>query len=122
MTHRRIHKLIWWLLPILALRGMVPVGFMVNLSGGELAMAVCHGIHKPADAATQSESSDKSQQSGTSVCPFTAAGSSATFLGVSIPSIDFAAADDVSADETVGHYLPFGPSRVQQSRAPPALV
>jgi hypothetical protein len=131
MTHRRIHKLIWWLLPLFALRGLVPVGFMVNVSSGELSMAVCP-MHQNVEAAQspvdrsivdlvggQTDSSQKNKNDSKSECPFAAALSSATFVGVSTPAQVPAAVGGFSRNETAVIHVPFGPSRAQQSRAPP---
>jgi hypothetical protein len=136
MTHRRIHKLIWWLLPLFALRGLVPVGFMVNVSGGELSMAVCP-MHQNVETgqsrvdqtrgdrslvdlvAGQSDSSQKNKNDSKSECPFAAALSSATFVGVSTPAQVPVAVGGFSRNETAAIHVPFGPSRAQQSRAPP---
>jgi hypothetical protein len=122
MTHRRIHKLIWLLLPLFALRGVVPVGFMVNVSGGELSMAVCP-MHQTvelgqSDLAAKDGKSSPSE-STKSQCPFAAALSSATFVGVSTTAQVSAAVGGFSLDETAVTHAAFGPSRAQQSRAPP---
>jgi hypothetical protein len=140
MTHRRIHKLIWWLLPLFALRGLVPVGFMVNASDGELSMAVCP-MHQTIEAGQSrvdrslvdpvtgqssyssdysSEQSDSQHKNDSkSECPFAAALSSATFVGISTPAQVPAAVGGFSLHETAVSHVPFGPSRAQQSRAPP---
>jgi hypothetical protein len=135
MTHRRIHKLIWWLLPLFALRGLVPVGFMVNVSDGDLSMAVCP-MHQSAvvgrstvdrslldlvTGQTDSSQADSSQNKNDSKseCPFAAALSSATFVGVSTPAQIPASAGGFNRSETTVAHVPFGPSRAQQSRAPP---
>lgn len=128
MTRRRIHTLIWLLLPLFALRGLVPVGFMVNVSGGELSMAVCP-MHQtvglgqsdagPEHDSKSSQSESTQSESTQSLCPFAAALSSATFVGISTHTLAFAAASGFSAVATTVAYTPFGPSRAQQSRAPP---
>jgi len=125
MTHRRIHRLIWWLLPIFALRGMVPVGFMVNVSGGELSMTVCP-MHQAAGAAhaksAQSDTGRHDKKNSNTVCPFAAALTSATFVGMAAPTFAFVATDAVATTETAQSHVPFGPFRAQQSRAPPAFA
>ena len=131
MKHRRIHKLTWWLLPLFALRGLVPVGFMVNVSSGELSMAVCP-MHQSVGTgqsaadrslvdlvAGQSDWAQKNKNDSKSECPFAAALSSATFVGVSTPAQVPAAVGGFSRNETAVTHVPFGPYRAQQSRAPP---
>jgi hypothetical protein len=130
MKTRRLQKLIWWLLPLFALRGLVPVGFMVNVADGELSMAVCP-MHQNLDASQsrvdrtlfdarlgQSDSSQH-QNDSQSECPFAAALSSATFIGLTTPALAFASESRVSLNEASISHVPFGPSRAQQSRAPP---
>jgi hypothetical protein len=130
MTHRRIHKLIWWLLPLFALRGLVPVGFMANVSDGDLSMAVCP-MHQSVGVAQSTvdrslvdlvagqTDSSQNKNGSKSECPFAAALSSATFVGVSTPAQVPALAVGFNRTETTVAHVPFGPSRAQQSRAPP---
>src|SRR5690349_9610019 len=128
MTKRRIHKLIWWFLPLFALRGLVPVGFMVNASGGELSMAVCP-MHQTIDAgkklfdssAGQSDSipHQNESKSAKSQCPFAAALTSATFVGIYEPAVPAVAATGFLREDAAVVHVPFGPSRARQSRAPP---
>jgi hypothetical protein len=68
MSMRRQYKLIWWLLPLLALRGLVPVGFMLDMSHGDVAMVVCPG-HLPGT----SESGADHGQPSPKLCPFAVA-------------------------------------------------
>jgi hypothetical protein len=130
MTHRRIHKLIWWLLPLFALRGLVHVGFMVNVSDGDLSMAVCP-MHQSVGVAQSTvdrslvdlvagqSDSPQNKNDSKSECPFAAALSSATFVGVSAPVQLHAAIVGFNRNESTVAHVPFGPSRAQQSRAPP---
>lgn len=113
----RVHKqVIWWLLPLFALRGLVPAGFMLDTSQGELSIIVCPGH------ATQSQSGNHDAPSGkqdATVCPFAAA----TSAGPLANAVPFGAAD-VQPDQfnlvdLADSELPFGPARAQQSRAPP---
>jgi hypothetical protein len=126
MTKRRIHTLIWLLLPLFALRGLVPMGFMVNVSGGEVSMAVCP-MHQTVDAGqtllgTSGQNDAPQKSESKSQCPFAAALSAATFVGIYLPAAPAVAATGFLREAVAVVYLPFGPSRAQQSRAPPALA
>lgn len=139
MSIRRKHFTLWLLLALVALRGLVPVGYMVDATPNGLAIVVCgSGIYAAAaqmPAAMPAgehhhhhhhSAGDASEQSSTgasdhSICPFSmaATGSSA----VSFPEL-------IAFEQTVigrvesralVEYVSFGPSRAQQSRAPPAL-
>jgi len=121
MTRRRIHTLIWCLLPLFALRGMVPAGFMVNLSGGDLSMTVCP-MHQSADAGRADgghTDAGQHKKTASSVCPFAAALTSATFIGIAVPAFAFVVTESIDVGDVASRYIPFGPSRAQQSRAPP---
>jgi hypothetical protein len=120
MTPFRRHLLLYWLLPVLLVRALIPVGFMLEWRDGHASVVVCTGI-------VQSEhqhehAGQPSAQSSLTVCPF------AESLGT--PSLAFALPQWVAPPQP-GVFaelapslveLPFGPIRTQQSRAPPALA
>jgi hypothetical protein len=43
MSRRALRQWTYWLLPLLVARLLVPVGFMVTLSGGQFAIVLCSG-------------------------------------------------------------------------------
>jgi hypothetical protein len=144
MTAKRKFTLIWLLIPLLFVRGLVPAGFMIDTSGGSLSIVMCGGngplafspVGEPIGHAVHHEQMDHSQHQGhqghggehqgsghqnheNSICPFAIAGSAAVVASIPSLSVDFEPARGVaSADVLVFHGLS-GPSRAQQSRAPP---
>ena len=127
MKIRRLNKLIWWLLPLLALRGLVPAGFMLDTSHGQLAIVVCPG-HIP--AATPVDHADHAghfgkeapddEQSRSTLCPFALSAGPAPLTSLAA----VVAGAPVDVFESVDHQgpeLPFGPARTHHSRAPPSL-
>jgi len=123
MTHRRAHTLICWLLPLLALRGLVPVGFMIDVSQGDVAMVVCPGHHIVANEGSgtsgHGEHGTPAKQLSTAPCPFVVAAGGAPLATVLPIPMELAQIVAVVTDDFVGPELPFGPTRTQQSRAPP---
>jgi hypothetical protein len=131
MTSQRKYTLIWLLLPLLALRGLVPAGFMIDTSGGRLSMMLCSGsvsttmvtgehaqhLHH-AGQGSSGEHGQHGEHGGNSVCPFAAAGMGAPAPHLLTITLDAQVTDEISVD-LVAFHSPFGPSRVQQSRAPP---
>jgi len=115
MNRRRVSKVVWWLLPLFALRGLVPAGFMLSTVDGELSMIVCHGAAKHGSADGQS------RHDARSICAYAVAPGAAPMA--SLLPVHFAA--DVEGTHEQVEYatadIPFGPARAQQSRAPPVL-
>jgi len=160
MTASRKYKLIWMLLPLLALRGLVPAGFMVDTSGGTLSIVMCggtgplaaglsrasgHSVHQvdhgqidhsqmdhgqmdpvQQHVAVQTEGhashhgSDHDKHKN-SICPFAIAGSAATLANIPSLPADIEPVRIVAATYIVALHGLFGPSRAQQSRAPPLI-
>jgi hypothetical protein len=134
---KRTHSLIWLLLPLLLLRGMVPAGFMVDVSQGKVAIVVCPGhilTQSPvsgADSANLSATDfgavdhehhgpmERREQSSSQLCPFAATAAAApppSFtpqLAAVVPAI--AVTFEISSEPATLA----GPARSQQSRAPP---
>ena len=123
-----------WMLPFFALRGMVPAGYMLDVSGGKLAMALCSGIvHSPpsmgdtqrAQYQHHGQSNDshhgghEHQKHGDSMCPFAVAAAAVTASNVAPPPVGIDPAEFVDVAETSILIGLSGPLRAQQSRAPP---
>ena len=124
MTSRRTKTWLFWLLPFFVLRSLVPVGFMLDTSGGGLSIVVCHG-HVPAGqmgvpSAQAGANSDTGEQekSGFTPCLFSVSAGAA--LAGAIATLPFTdAIESFAAVEAFTRSGSFGPARAQQSRAPP---
>ena len=127
MSPRHIRKSIWLLVPLLALRGLVPAGYMVDATSNGLAIVVCESGIYSAAAQLGSEhhhhhGHDKDASPGQhdhSICPFAIAATGVS-TSCSTATIAVAAVEigRISSEFAVVDSL-FGPSRAQQSRAPP---
>lgn len=120
MTKRRPHRFALWLLPLLLLKGLVPVGFMLDVSSDNVAMIVCPGHHSVPSGGEQHKPTPSSE-SGL-VCPFAAASGAATLNSVASLSLEPLVVSANVPTDSPSFDLPFGPRRVQQSRAPPTLL
>ncbi|HYM33857.1 MAG TPA: DUF2946 family protein [Steroidobacteraceae bacterium] len=127
MTPVRKHRILWLLLPLLALRGLVPAGYMIDATEHGLSIVVCEsGIYGDllASDATKHHhghhtSDSHRSQHDHSICPFAIAAT-----GAPAPSaVTLATVVDVAIDRVRDTHVVianrFGPSRAQQSRAPP---
>jgi hypothetical protein len=144
--NRQFRRWVWWLLPLLAARAILPVGFMLTLQAGDLRLVFCpdqsaaivqaleaapasdgahHSAHgfdhlDHAAAPTSSHAGHHGEdQARSPLCPYAVA---ATFLVADLTPEDPVVA---SVDEPV-HYrsIPFvrtGPARADRIRGPPVL-
>jgi hypothetical protein len=148
MTASRKYTLIWLLLPLLALRGLVPAGFMVDTSGGAFSIVMCGGDgplaiaapnehsghatdhdqtahdhmdhgHMDHDQMAHANHHDGHEKHKNSICPFAMAGSAATVANISSVPVDIEPGPFFAATDIVAFHGLSGPSRAQQSRAPP---
>jgi hypothetical protein len=142
MTTRRTSRLIWLLVSLFALRGLIPAGYMLDTTGGSLSIVMCggngplkpsapdphlghaghehhhaHGAGGDAGAAVGGGHEEHDKHSG-SMCPFALAGSAPT-PSMASPPIALAQTQSVDVVKVVSFHGLFGPSRAQQSRAPP---
>jgi hypothetical protein len=121
MTRRRLHFVIALLLPLMALRAMLPAGYMLDARHGELRMVMCSaGLYLPASG-DDHPSGGHPLQSSAGDCVFAHA-------AVSAPSIQFIVAVIEPPRNVRFVSLPVdslppatGPPRVAAARAPPAL-
>jgi len=129
VTARRVHSWVWWLLPLLVARALVPVGFMAKANErGELQIVMCQagapGLLKAAlqsaadqhDPAGQSDNSPHWQHD--SSCPFAHAAAAPVAHSGSVQQIAFIASSEVSATGESLH-LAAGPPRRLTNRGPP---
>jgi hypothetical protein len=126
MTSRRTHKIIWWLLPLLALRSLVPAGLMIDTSQGGVSMVVCTGVHKStpmeergAPATTTHDHLGQHGHDSNAICPFAVAATGAPTPAVLPMVLGAVSVIDAISSDVVAFHSTFGPLRVQQSRAPP---
>jgi hypothetical protein len=133
MNRRRVHRWVLWLLPLLLLRAVVPVGFMVSADASGLQLVICSGTTQLANAAenhaahhhhhadgANAESAAASSDERSALCPFALAASSSTH------EIAFAA----TSPQPVAHEQPTesllagasGPIRADCIRGPPILA
>jgi hypothetical protein len=115
-SRRRL--LTFLLLPVLALRVLLPAGFMPVAEGGEVRIGICpEGMHMPGHTSGDNDGQPEERRMGN--CPFANAGSSAPppqFLAthaMRVPAFRFdppAAGDQPPAS---------GPPRNAAARAPP---
>jgi len=115
---------LWLLLPLIVLRGLLPAGSMLGVTASGLSIVVCEDGHvKDASiVAHAGHQHDKSAKGDHSICPFalSAAGG---------PTPDLPDLGDLDATSVGSAYEDCkiiaglsGPSRAQQSRAPPSLA
>lgn len=118
MSASRRRLLTFLLLPVLALRVLLPAGFMPVVEGGEVRIGLCpEGMHMPGHAHDGDDGQPEERRMGK--CPFANAGSTAPppqFLpsrAMLVPAFRFhppAAAEQPPAA---------GPPREAAARAPP---
>jgi hypothetical protein len=75
MNQRQAKFWVWWLLPLLAARALMPVGFMPQLLHGDFKLALCSGgFAKVTDTnpgvLDQNVPSHGDGESHASICPF----------------------------------------------------
>jgi len=123
MTKRRAQAFVFWLLPILVLRALMPIGSMLDFSSGTPTVVMCSTDYTK--AASQSGEASTTHQQATehgdqhSVCPFAAA------LAAAPPVESTFNADSLFSAVTLqffvtDHHAVSGPSRINLTRGPPS--
>jgi hypothetical protein len=136
MSRRRIRSWALWLLPLLAVRAFLPVGFMLSFQAGSLELAFCPS-QSPGLVATLGEQAaaahgtlahhvDHATHHGThgsNVEPPCAFGMAALAIAVDVPYLANAAArvDDFSVDVPYPFHVGIGPARADRIRGPPLV-
>ena len=116
---------VWWLLPFLAARALVPVGFMAQPDArGDLRIVICT-VGAPqlldADQSTTARHDNSSHWQHDQSCPFGhAATAPIVHLSGGIQIIFVAAPETPEADDPP--YLAAGPPRILTNRGPPTHV
>lgn len=124
MNRRVPTKILWWLMPLFALRALVPVGFMLDVSQGDVALVVCPGHSSveqdTSDAGAVGSEDQRHTQSTFKLCPFAVAG------GVAPPAVvaGVVSLDSVSLERISAPSVPEAADRASHAhliRGPPAL-
>jgi hypothetical protein len=118
MTRRRLY-LILTLLPLLTLRAMLPVGYMVSADGDGPRIVMCSGVLAAADTASDDSRHDQLPAAGED-CPFALAAMHAPpphdvvrVFAPTLQTIFLTQSPDELPPST-------GPPRLSGARAPPA--
>ncbi len=119
MTFRRAQSWVWWLLPFLVARALMPVGFMAQAHDGQLRIVFCSAaaaqVMDADDAAGDHEDATQSDVS----CPFAQVAAAPLLDLSSIEAIAFIATTEILSPAESPYYAA-GPPRFIATRGPPA--
>ncbi|MGE0116054.1 MAG: hypothetical protein AB7T07_14375 [Steroidobacteraceae bacterium] len=120
MSSRRIQTWVWWLLPLLVARALMPVGFMAQARDGKFQIVFCMaGVSLPQAAAHDDAGSDRASQSDLS-CPFAHAAAAPLLDTSSSVVIAFFPSAEIYPPADLPNHAS-GPPRFDLARGPPAL-
>ncbi len=120
MTFRRAQSWVWWLLPFLMARALMPVGFMAQAHEGKLQIVFCSAGVAQSDASHDAAGKDHSGPQNDFSCPF-AHVTAAPLLDVgSSEAISFFPTAEILPPAESPYYAS-GPPRFIATRGPPAL-
>jgi len=125
MNRRRAQGWVFWLLPLLAARLLLPVGVMPAAGSQGPALMLCSGgflATALADSASRRDATQRGSSDAGGSCPFAAAGLLAPPLAATLPALALATAVAAPPALSAQRGAQFGPLRSQLSRAPPALI
>jgi len=124
MTTNRAQAFVFWLLPILVLRALMPVGLMLDTSRNGVAIVMCSGdtyqgvTHTSNDNFGTSRPQTSQHDDQHSVCPFSVALAAApTVQSTFIVDSTFASATPDA--RVTSPQSTYGPSRINLTRGPP---
>ncbi len=118
----RLQTWVWWLLPLLVARAIMPVGFMAQVHDGQLQIVFCSaGITQPAmsddgDAGHDGDQHDASQ--GDLPCPFAQVAAAPLPAFNSSEAIPFIPSAEI-LPPAESPYHAAGPPRFIATRGPP---
>jgi hypothetical protein len=133
-SKRRLNRWAQWLLPLIALRALVPAGFMLSVDAEGLALAFCSGEIAVAtqqqaghehqhgaqhDTGGHGEDSSHSAQEHVP-CPYSLTASATPFETPHLAGVALIPCDD-SADRSTAFTPTTGPLRADRIRGPPHL-
>ncbi|MGE0116057.1 MAG: DUF2946 family protein [Steroidobacteraceae bacterium] len=122
MSSRRLQTWVWWLLPLLVARSLVPVGFMAQAHEGKFQIVFCTtGVSLPLAVAHDDAGGNHDASHANSSCLFAQA------AAVPLPDLSGSAAIAFlpTAEMLPPADLPThasGPPRLDRARGPPALI
>lgn len=120
MSSRRIQSWVWWLLPLLVARALMPVGFMAQAVDGKLQIVFCSaGIAQPGTAHDDSGNKHTDVQNDLS-CPFAQVAAAPLLDITSSESIPFIPTAEILPPAESPYYAS-GPPRFIATRGPPAF-
>jgi len=119
MSSRRVQAWVWWLLPLLVARALMPVGFMAQTVDGKLQIVFCSAGTTQPSAHDDSSNKHADAQSDFS-CPFAqvAAAPLPEFSGSE--AIPFIPTGEILPPAESPYYAA-GPPRFIATRGPPHL-
>ena len=126
MSRRQVHLWVWWLLPFLVARALMPVGFMAQAHDGKLQIVMCSagvslpGAQSAGDANAHGGKSFDAKHGDVS-CPFAQA-AAAPLLDVSGSQQIAFIPTAVSLPPAESPYYAAGPPRFIATRGPPVIA
>lgn len=115
MNVRRVQAWVWWLLPLLVARSLLPIGFMAQAHDGQLQVVFCSAallLEQGSDSA-----GDLPVGTGGESCPFLHAAAAPPPAFHALPVV-IAATDRVVVPDTTAA-ISVGPPRTDRARGPP---
>lgn len=122
MSSARVQTWVWWLLPLLVARALMPVGFMASVHDGRLQIVLCSGITqvlsdhdtRPGDA----DQNNAHEGQGDLPCPFAQATAAPLPQLNASEAIAFIPAAEILPPAESPYYAA-GPPRFIATRGPP---
>ena len=121
MLKIRTHSLSWLLLALIALRGLVPAGYMIDASQNGVSLVVCDsGIYKDSAGSHHQHHHDQgSSRHDHSVCPFAVAATGAPTPSGYISFVVPIESDSRFAPSRIAAVEPNAPVFANTIRGPP---
>jgi Protein of unknown function (DUF2946) len=119
MSSRRVQVWVWWLLPLLVARALMPVGFMAQAQEGKLQVVFCSaGFAQPAADHDGADSKHSAAQNDFS-CPFAQVAAAPLLDISSSEAVPFIPTAEI-LPQSKSPYQVSGPPRFIATRGPPA--
>lgn len=127
MTRKQATNWVWWLLPVLVARALLPAGIMLDTSHGNPVIVMCgeSGSATSVEPSTDTNAglthtTQSSHAAHHAICPFAQA-----FSAVLPTDPELSIANSRWLSRSVrsysNHLASFGPTRITLTRGPPAL-
>lgn len=126
MTSRRLQTWVWWLLPLLVARALMPVGFMARMQEGQLQVVFCSGgsiqlrgsDHAVSASATSHDDAQHDASQDDLSCPFAQVAAAPLPQAVRDETIPFISTAEILQPADSPYYAA-GPPRFIATRGPP---